>query len=77
MTKNESIRVFDEIGNEIGQTYPRRAQGLLKKGRARFLSDDAIVLTDGKNKNTEACPPISLLEDHKMFENTVERDSTA
>lgn len=79
MTKNgEMIRVFDADGNEIGQTYPKRVQGLIKKGRARFTDDSetAIVLTDKKNENTEACPTIDKAEfipqseDIKMFEDT-------
>ena len=72
MTKNEMIRVFDADGNEIGQTYPKRVQGLIKKGRARFTDDSetAIVLTDTTNENTEACPPIQSSEDIKMFEDT-------
>jgi len=72
MTKNEMIRVFDADGNEIGQTYPKRVQGLIKKGRARFTDDSetAIVLTDMTNENTEACPPIQSSEDIKMFEDT-------
>ncbi len=77
MTKNEMIRVFDADGNEIGQTYPKRVQGLIKKGRARFTDDSetAIVLTDTINENTEACPTIhselrSHSEDYKMFEDT-------
>lgn len=73
MTKNEMIRVFDADGNEIGQTYPKRVQGLIKKGRARFTDDSetAIVLTDTTNENTEACPPIVYKsEDIKMFEDT-------
>ena len=72
MTKNEMIRVFDADGNEIGQTYPKRVQGLIKKGRARFTDDSetAIVLTDTANENTEACPPIQSSEDIKMFEDT-------
>lgn len=73
MTKNEMIRVFDADGNEIGQTYPKRVQGLIKKGRARFTDDSetAIVLTDTANENTEACPPVnSQSEDYKMFEDT-------
>lgn len=73
MTKNEMIRVFDADGNEIGQTYPKRVQGLIKKGRARFTdeSETAIVLTDTENGNTEACPPIyNQSEDIKMFEDT-------
>ena len=77
MTKNEMIHVFDADGNEIGQTYPKRVQGLIKKGRARFTdeSETAIVLTDTENGNTEACPPrvselCSQSEDIKMFEDT-------
>ncbi len=73
MTKNgEMIRVFDADGNEIGQTYPKRVQGLIKKGRARFTDDSetAIVLTDTTNENTEACPPTDKSEDYKMFEDT-------
>ena len=79
MTKNERIHVFDADGNEIGQTYPKRVQGLIKKGRARFTdeSETAIVLTDTENGNTEACPPIvnkaefiPQSEDIKMFEDT-------
>ena len=73
MTKNERIHVFDADGNEIGQTYPKRVQGLIKKGRARFTDDSetAIVLTDTTNENTEACPPVNnQSEDYKMFEDT-------
>jgi hypothetical protein len=72
MTKNDMIRVFDADGNEIGQTYPKRVQGLIKKGRARFTDDSetAIVLTDTTNENTEACPPTDKSEDIKMFEDT-------
>ncbi len=73
MTKNEMIRVFDADGNEIGQTYPKRVQGLIKKGRARFTDDSetAIVLTDTTNENTEACPPVIYKsEDIQMFEDT-------
>lgn len=85
MTKNEMIHVFDANGNEIGQTYPRRVQGLIKKGRARFTDDSetAIVLTDENNGNTEACPPMidseqsSQSEDRKMFENTMKMNTAA
>ena len=38
MTANGSgsrIRVFDESGEWIGTTYPKRARGLVKNGRAR------------------------------------------
>lgn len=72
------IRVFDENGSKIGQTYPRRVKGLIKKGRARFMDEreTAIVLADAKPnfRNTEACPPnnkLILSEDIKMTANTV------
>ena len=33
------IRVFDESGDMIGTTYPKRAKGLVRNGRARWLAD--------------------------------------
>lgn len=46
MTKN--IEVVDEQGNVYGATYPKRAKGLVKNGRARFVGNNRICL---------ACPP--------------------
>ncbi len=43
MTKN--IDVLDKNGNLTGQTYPKRAKGLVKSGRAEFVNDGAIRLT--------------------------------
>jgi len=57
MTKN--ITVVDEQGNEYGATYPKRAKGLVKNGRARFIDENKICL---------ACPPNEFLEDN-MNEN--------
>jgi len=42
MVKN--ISVVDESGKVYGATYPKRAEGLVKKGRARFLDDFTICL---------------------------------
>lgn len=53
----KNIRVIDEEGNEYEATYPKRAKGLVKNGRARFVSENTICL---------ACPPNPLLEDIKM-----------
>ncbi len=59
MEKN--IRVVDERGNEYEATYPKRAKGLVKNGRARFLDENTISL---------ACPPHEFeTEDIKMSEN--------
>ena len=44
----ENIEVVDEQGNVYGATYPKRAKGLVKNGRARFVGENRICL---------ACPP--------------------
>ena len=59
ITKN--IRVIDEQGNEHEATYPKRAKGLVKNGRARFVDENTICL---------ACPPDTNLEETKMTNNT-------
>ena len=53
----KNIRVVDEQGNEYEATWPRRARGLVKHGRARFISENTICL---------ACPPNTILEDTEM-----------
>lgn len=58
MTKN--IHVVDEQGTDYSVTYPKRAKGLVKNGRARYVDDHTICL---------ACPPDFDLEDIKMDEN--------
>ncbi len=56
MTKN--VNVVDESGNRYVPTYAKRAKGLVKNGRARWVDENTICL---------ACPPDDLnLEDAKM-----------
>ena len=57
MTKN--ISVVDTQGNIYEATYPKRAKGLVKKGRARFVDETTICL---------ARPPYHT-EDEMMEEN--------
>lgn len=63
----KNIIVIDENGNELEATYPKRAKGLVKKGRARFLDENTICL---------ACPPDILedteMTDEKIFEDTAQ-----
>ena len=65
ITKN--IRVVDAAGNEYEATYPKRAKGLVKNGRARFIDENTLCL---------ACPPNDYLEDKSMnngfFENAAD-----
>lgn len=42
ITKN--IIVTDEFGNKLAQTYPKRAKGLIKKGRAEQIGENEIRL---------------------------------
>ena len=56
----KNVIVVDEQGNEYEATYPKRAKGLVKNGRARFVAENKICL---------ACPPNENLEDNKMSEN--------
>ena len=55
----KNIIVVDEQGNEYEATYPKRAKGLVKSGRARFVDENKICL---------ACPPNFDLEDKRMTE---------
>ena len=44
---NKGEDTHDEFDNRIGLTYPKRAQGLIKHGRAEYVSDDRIRLLKG------------------------------
>lgn len=46
----QSITVLDENGEVIGDTYPKRAKGLVKKGRAVYVDKITIRMTQ-----TEVC----------------------
>ena len=61
----KNIIVVDEQGNEYEATYPKRAKGLVKNGRARFVSENKICL---------ACPPNTILEDTIMSNNSTVDD---
>ncbi len=65
MEKN--IIVVDENGKEHGVTYPKRAKGLVKKGRARFIDENKICL---------ACPAEDMnTEDKNMSEIKIDKDT--
>ena len=40
----QTVRIISADGEEIGRTYPRRAAGLVRKGRARYVNDSIIRL---------------------------------
>ncbi len=55
----KNIIVVDENGTVFESTWLKRANGLVKKGRARWLDEKTICL---------ACPPVRM-EDNKMENN--------
>ena len=55
------------MGNEYEATYPKRAKGLVKNGRARFVNDNTICL---------ACPPNKILEDNIMDNEIININNT-
>ena len=57
----KNIMVVDELGNEYEATYPKRAKGLVKNGRARFIDENTICL---------ACPPHIELEEATVSSTT-------
>ena len=63
----KNIIVLDEQGNEYEATYPKRAKGLVKSGRARFVDEKTICL---------ACPPANM-EDNVMSEEKIINEKTA
>jgi len=58
----KNVIVVDEKGNEYERTYPKRARGLVKNGRARFIDENTICL---------ACPPVNISEDIKMLNDKI------
>ncbi len=60
MEKN--IEVVDEAGNMYEPTWPKRAAGLVKHGRARFIGENRICL---------ACPPDMNMEDKTMSKTSI------
>ena len=57
----KTVIVIDDQGNFYESTYPKRAKGLIKTGRARYVDDNTICL---------ACPPNKYnLEEKKMNDN--------
>lgn len=63
ITKN--IVVLDGEGNKLEATYLKRAKGLVKHGRARFMDENTICL---------ACPPNHNLEGHSMNQDTIHQN---
>ena len=69
MEKN--VTVVDEKGNKTGATYPKRAKGLVKKGRARYVDENTICLACPANLHSE-----ENMEEKLTIRDVVERVDT-
>jgi len=71
-----TVRVFDQNGIEQLPTYPKRAKGLIKNGRAEWLGEDSIVLIeDCFSADTMSDDKLTYTEDKTMSE-LIYRDIT-
>lgn len=78
MTKNNSnadkrtVTVLSENGEAAGFTYPKRAAGLVKKGRARYVNDSTILLENSVSDVTNFTEDIKM--DNNIINNTLNED---
>ncbi len=77
MQANKTIHVVDSVGNRYEATYLKRAKGLVKHGRARFIDEHTICLacppnTSSKNETED----IIMSEAIKNTENTISAENT-
>ena len=59
----KTVIVIDEQGNKLESTYPKRAKGLIKNGRARVVDENTICLV--------GLPKHIILEENKMNNNNI------
>ncbi len=59
----KTVIVIDEQGNKLESTYPKRARGLIKNGRARVVDESTICLVN--------LPKNIILEENKMNNNYI------
>lgn len=52
-THRKNIIVVDEAGKGLHATYPKRAKGLVKSGRARYVDENTICLTEPPRRHEE------------------------
>ena len=73
MTKNDAqakqtVRIYSADGVQVGTTYPKRARGLVKKGRAHFVNDCDIRLN---------VSDVTITEENKMMDNNIMNNDPA
>ena len=67
----KNVIVVDEQGNEYEATYPKRAKGLVKNGRARFIAENKICLACSPDTHSEGKTMSEILNKVRVFEQIV------
>ena len=75
MIKN--ITVLSSEGKTIGVTYPKRAQGLVKKGRARYLDGDETVILLARSPIDEFTSQEDDMNNNFNFDEFIEKTKAA
>ena len=74
MENNQSITVLSENGDFVGKTYPKRAKGLIKKGRAEALTENVIRLGDFRPQDSDFTEEIKMdVLNEQVINNTNEQ----
>jgi hypothetical protein len=60
---NQNVTVIDEQGRVLGKTFEKRAKGLVKKGRARYIDAHTVCLV--------ACPRNIKNSEEQMLNNNI------
>lgn len=70
--EKKTVRVLDGDGNLIGLTYPKRAAGLVKKGRAYYVNDFIIRLSmsDAMLPNGRQQSEVMKMDNHITIDST-------
>ena len=68
----KTVKVVDEVGNRYEATYVKRAKGLVKNGRARFIDEDTICLVRPPN-NTEDIKMTDINKNEALVETALEK----
>ncbi len=73
-SEKKTVVVIDEYGNKLESTYPKRAKGLVKSGRARYVDENTILLLTVLpiNKNLEE----KNMNNNEIKTNVVEEPKT-
>jgi len=72
----KNVIVTDEAGNFYEPTYPKRAQGLIKNGRARAIGENKICLTKPIDNRADAPrPPLHERNGYTMNEQPNDKHS--